>query len=296
MSFYYGDWRLRDRWVMQMHCAVYRYHAAKQADRGGAVAFRRHHHEMLELLSVRKGSLSVNLDGRDYSLQAGDTLVVNPFQLHYGEWSQTPQGHEYLCLTVDLSAWLSLRHPALPHCAEGLLAGDYCLREFYPADEGGAALLAQIEKIDRLFGQQDASDACALASRVYGLLGQLMAPDKRVTRHAGKQKRDMEFMRRVAYYLSEHYTEPISTADIAGALFMTVPCFCYTFKRYFGASFLNYLCQYRVTRATELYRQGDMSLAELAAAVGFTDYGYFSRSFKKYMGEAPAVYFGKWEK
>ena len=37
----------------------------------------------------------------------------------------------------------------------------------------------------------------------------------------------------------------------------------------------------------------DISTAD--AAVGFLDYCYFSRAFKKHIGQSPAVYFGKWK-
>ncbi|MBR4866617.1 MAG: helix-turn-helix domain-containing protein, partial [Clostridia bacterium] len=56
------------------------------------------------------------------------------------------------------------------------------------------------------------------------------------------------------------------------------------------------LCRYRVQRAATDYAFSSLSIAEIAEAVGFSDYCYFSKSFKKYIGKSPAEYLGKWKK
>ena len=42
------------------------------------------------------------------------------------------------------------------------------------------------------------------------------------------------------------------------------------------------------------HRLTPMPLTKLASLVGFSDYNYFSRIFKKHMKESPAHYFNKW--
>ena len=79
-------------------------------------------------------------------------------------------------------------------------------------------------------------------------------------------------------------------------MYMEISLFCHTFKRHFGISFSSHLCRYRCIRAAELYKNSGMNIADIAAAVGFSDYCYFSRSFKKYIGQSPAIYFGKWKR
>lgn len=48
---------------------------------------------------------------------------------------------------------------------------------------------------------------------------------------------------------------------------------------------------YRIIKSTELYKNSGLSIAEIATRVGFSDYSYFSRSFKKHMGISPSKYF-----
>ena len=100
-------------------------------------------------------------------------------------------------------------------------------------------------------------------------------------------------MREVAIYLEKHYKDQISTKDIAKEFYMTVPCFCYAFKHNFGTSFVKYLADFRITTAIDLASNNDYTLSELAEAVGYLDYNYFSRTFKKLLGISPTAYFGK---
>ena len=292
MSYYFTEKAESPLSTMQMNCVHY-YSDARGGKLKKTIAFRHHNHETFELLAVRRGNVRIMVEDREYLLEAGDVLVVNPFRLHFGEWTENGKENEYICITVSLSRWMSFRQSVLFSETHRLLTEQYCFDEFYPISKGDE-LWQRICRIDEHFRRKDAASECLIAAEVYGLFASLFDGHYHPANKERSGKRDVEFMKKVARYLAANYTEDISTADIAAELFMTVQCFCYTFKRHFGMSFLNYLCQYRVTRATELYRETQMPLAELAGKVGFTDYSYFSRSFKKYIGQSPAIYFGKW--
>ena len=61
--------------------------------------------------------------------------------------------------------------------------------------------------------------------------------------------------------------------------------------RFFGIPFRSYLTEYRISRAMELFlRYEGLSVREIAAKVGFSDYCYFSHMFKRYMGISPTEY------
>ncbi len=142
-----------------------------------------------------------------------------------------------------------------------------------------------------IFSPRDALKEIRFAAGMYTLLSWLFDGHYHETAKTRSEHR-VRFMKNVAQYLADNYTQDISTEDIARALYMTIPSFCGIFKRNYGTSFLNYLCVYRITRAVERYND-ECSLKELAASVGFADYCYFSRSFRRRMGQAPATYFGR---
>ena len=62
------------------------------------------------------------------------------------------------------------------------------------------------------------------------------------------------------------------------------------FKDNTNVSPMRYLNQIRVEKAEELLSVTDLQIQEIATLVGYPDSLYFSRTFKKLIGEAPLAY------
>ena len=62
------------------------------------------------------------------------------------------------------------------------------------------------------------------------------------------------------------------------------------FKKETGDSIINYLISERISEAKRLLDEGVLSLKNIAETVGFEDYNYFSRTFKKITGKTPSEY------
>ncbi len=65
------------------------------------------------------------------------------------------------------------------------------------------------------------------------------------------------------------------------------------FSEAFGVSFSDYLRNCRINRACILLSEGDMTVQEIAASVGYHDPLYFSKVFKKQMKRSPTEYRGE---
>ena len=57
-----------------------------------------------------------------------------------------------------------------------------------------------------------------------------------------------------------------------------------SFHTYIGMPFAKYVKKIRLEKACDLLSQTDMSVTEISSAVGFNDYNYFCRTFKKEIG------------
>ena len=57
-----------------------------------------------------------------------------------------------------------------------------------------------------------------------------------------------------------------------------------------GLTYTQYLTELRITKAKELLRTSSLTLAEISEAVGFNDYFYFIKKFKKEVGVTPGKY------
>jgi transcriptional regulator GlxA family with amidase domain len=94
-------------------------------------------------------------------------------------------------------------------------------------------------------------------------------------------------MRRVQEYVEVHLGESIDLSILAGVVGLSVHHFARQFKQSVGVTPHVYLIQKRIERAQEMLVQTDLSLAEIAIAVGFFDQGHLARHFRYMLGTTP---------
>ncbi len=88
-------------------------------------------------------------------------------------------------------------------------------------------------------------------------------------------------------FIQDHYSERISITDISQKLNVSCTHLNTKFKAETGHTFNDFLNYYRISKAVELQKQGQYKLYEIAEMVGFSDYKYFNKVYKKYVGCAP---------
>lgn len=66
--------------------------------------------------------------------------------------------------------------------------------------------------------------------------------------------------------------------------------FCTMFRRQMGMSFVDYLTRLRMEKAMEYLRTTELSSADIAERVGYTDPSYFRQLFKRHVGTSPRAY------
>lgn len=262
------------------------------SDADSIKSFEIHNHDILEINAVTKGKIRIYNDNNEFILSEGEMVLSNPFVIHEGEWIDTDEYSEYITLTADLKALFAYRRSILDEAYKELTDGDFVFDEFYPA---GTEIFNLMKTLcEKYYNKTPANEALSM-SIVYSILSELFEHHYTKASSHRQYSYDIDFLKKVTKYLNNNYNKKISTNDISTALFMEVSQFSRVFKKHYGISFSNYLCKYRCIRATELYKTqkntSDFSLAEIAEKVGFNNYCYFSRSFKKLIGETPAVYF-----
>lgn len=88
-------------------------------------------------------------------------------------------------------------------------------------------------------------------------------------------------------YIQENYAQRISLTDLSQELNISCTHLNAKFKAETGYTFHDFLNYYRISRAVELQKQGTYKLYEIAELVGFSDYKYFNKVYKRYVGYAP---------
>ena len=91
-------------------------------------------------------------------------------------------------------------------------------------------------------------------------------------------------------YLKEHYAEEANLEKIAEKIGLTSAYISTIFKKETGMTITNYLIQIRLEKAKEMIRDTNMTISEIAYAVGYVDTRYFSKLFIKNVGIKPVEY------
>ncbi len=108
------------------------------------------------------------------------------------------------------------------------------------------------------------------------------------TEKSGGEIRRM--VRHAMAYIHEHFAEHITREDIALHIGVSKGYLSRSFRGELGISPITYLNRYRVNQAKLLLVANRQSIAEIAYAVGFPDRSYFSRVFRKEVGQTPKAY------
>lgn len=97
-------------------------------------------------------------------------------------------------------------------------------------------------------------------------------------------------------YVQNNYQEEITLDIIANKVFVTPNYFSRIFKEEVGENFTSWVNKYRIAQAKKLIKENnEMKFYQIAEAVGFNDYKYFSTIFKKCTEMTPSEYKTKTE-
>ena len=97
-------------------------------------------------------------------------------------------------------------------------------------------------------------------------------------------------LRQVTDYINEHSTQNISLTEMAQTVQMSLYHFSRLFKQSTGLTPHQYLLRCRTEQAKRLLRTTNLSIATIAAQVGFVDQSHFARHFKRYVGIPPSQF------
>ena len=101
-------------------------------------------------------------------------------------------------------------------------------------------------------------------------------------------KTNQQLIKEVVDYIHNSYQKNITLKTLAEYSGKKPDQLSYLFYQYMGVRPINYLIEYRLEQAIELLKEGEYSVQEVAALVGYSDPLYFSRIFKKHVGYSPS--------
>lgn len=94
-------------------------------------------------------------------------------------------------------------------------------------------------------------------------------------------------------YVDQHYAEDISRSSLTDIFYLDSDYASKLFKKETGISFKNYIIHRRIEAAKELLGTTDLPINTISDNVGYANYSYFTRLFKKVTDMTPIEYRNK---
>lgn len=232
-------------------------------------------HQSLEFLYFLEGCGRVMIDTEVLDAAPGDLVAIPANALHVVRCAPGT-AVRYFCLIVDWSFCLNA----------GIGVEEIWFRKRIRDPETGALLeklMGEVQERPDFYKPQVLSYVLAFLVR---LARNHQGPPP--ARLSAEQSQRLEGVKRAILYMEKNYAQPISVDMLASRAGFSKYYFCHSFKALTGMTTIDFLNFTRCRRARELLEGRRMEVGEAAAACGFANLSYFSRTYRRYMGELPS--------
>lgn len=95
---------------------------------------------------------------------------------------------------------------------------------------------------------------------------------------------------RAITHIISNYSNDITLQAVSASINVAPTYLSHLFKKEVGVTFIDYFTMVRITSAKRMLLQTSKKIVDIATEVGFSDYRYFSRVFRKYVGKTPSEF------
>lgn len=249
-----------------------------------------HHHDFFEVYFFLGGSVTFRVEGKNYLLEPGDLLLINPQELHQVQISPDSL-YERMVLWIDKAylAKLAEAEACLTLCFDK--SSPSHTNHLRPDKIRRAVLQDLLEKLNTEFH----GDKLGRELYAHGLLLQFMVELNRLARNAtnrqGRQE-EPDLISQVLAYIGKHYQENISLEALSAEFFVSRYYLSHEFSHRVGTSIHRYIIFRRLMQSRELMEAGN-SPGSVYQSCGFGDYANFYRAFKSEYGISPREFFSE---
>ncbi len=154
-----------------------------------------------------------------------------------------------------------------------------------------AGLEFKLQIIDELLTKQDTGSwPCRSRSYLLEILFCLARQEDESILRPIQCDGGSKLAKEVIYYLQSSYNKKITIEKLADVFHTNRTTLFNDFKSYTGQSVNQYLIELRITMASAMLRDTQLSVDEICERTGFSDISYFSKVFKKKISFTPSEY------
>lgn len=251
-----------------------------------------HWHKEIELIYLYSGTLTLWIESEEYHLTPGDIYFINSEMLH--QFSSSDKTTCYYAYVFPLESLQFAMSDYSQTYVEPLLTHTVLFPYFVPMDSPVYKnILSEVQELihineNKTLGYELITKACIFKMIGYLIHAKLLYTPTLLI-HSGTSKKS-DIKKQILSYIQKNYAKPICLEDLAELSHMSPKYFCYYFKQNFSMTFIEYLTRYRIEKARILLRNTGLSVMEIGFSVGYENFSYFIRTFKRIVGITPAKY------
>ena len=236
-----------------------------------------HHHEFTQLLYVLEGAGSINIDGVSRPFEQNTVALIAPYTRHA---VSSPSRLTLLVLSFqDESVQQTIRRELKDH---PFRASE--LLKLNPLTGNELRLL--MRKL--LFEQRRGDRYSGWAARIH--LQEILLMLARAKSGAQPADAGSLLAERVRSFIDSHYYEPITAAELAGKMQLSIRHLNNAFKEQYRITPMQYLTEVRISVAKKLLAETDKDILSVCFEIGYESLSTFYRTFKRYVQMSPNQY------
>lgn len=248
-----------------------------------------HWHDDLEISVVLSGQMACAINEGIISIRSGEGIFINSRQLHQN-YSADGNDFEYIAILLHPSLFCTSRYVSETYISPLVHNQGFAHTLLKPETPWQAELMDLVHCIHDALTQQP--EAFALTVQTYSAqaVSCLYQHMPAVQSLNPPIDRRIVALRKMVGFIQQHYMEKITLDEIAAAGNVSRSS-CFTiFQRQLRQTPMAYLAQYRLEKAILLLEQPDLSISDIALAVGFSSASYFAETFRSTLATSPSEY------
>lgn len=245
-----------------------------------------HWHDDIELIAVLSGEMQYNVNGKIVTLSEGEGIFVNTRQMHFG-FSAERKECEFFCV---------LMHPLLL-CTTSAFERDFVLPLINNRNIAFVKLHTDIlwqrkiyNEVERIYQVKDEKTAPMNIQISFIKIWMLLYENTPLEKYPSVQNTELTTVKNMIGFIQQNYASKISLEDIAASGAVGQSKCCRLFAKYLNKTPNMYLTQYRLDKSTNLLRNSNMTITEIALKTGFGGASYYAEIFRKWFGVSPSKY------